>query len=154
MFETIRSPWLVLTDQNRRLAKKTSKSRLSLGTTRSSRGYPPPDFRCRRSTRRRGGRRLRWSARASLPRTTGGRARLGPASGYGYGGVLGGAEANVPPSGQVGVLAADSGGGHSDIMMPSAARESPAVPPDKRAGLPLDPVGGSDTAVALSLIHI
>ena len=36
---------------------------------------------------------------------------MGPAGGYGYGGVLGGAGATVPPSGQVGVLAAGSGGG-------------------------------------------
>ena len=41
-------------------------------------GATPPDLRYRRPTRRRGGRRLRWSARASLPRTTGGRARREP----------------------------------------------------------------------------
>ena len=68
---------------------------------------------------------------------------MGPAGGYGYGIVLGGAGANATPSGQVGVLAAGSGGGNSNIVMLSAARELPAVPSDKRAGSPLDPVGSS-----------
>ena len=72
---------------------------------------------------------------------------MGPARGYGYGGVLGGAGANAPPSRQVGVLAAGSGG-DSDTAVLSVARESQAFPPDKRAGSPLGPVGGSDTAVA------
>ena len=54
-------------------------------------------------------------------------------------------ELTPPPSGQVGVLAGGSGG-DSDTVMLSAARESPAFPPDKRAGSPLGPVGGSDTA--------